>query len=222
MAMMQRFVKFAAAATLMAFTSLAAAVTYSNPSDAGYIEPFGAPDTTNYGQTFNLYQNSIVEDWSYFALEGTAGNLRLVIAEWDGNKAIGAELYTSSLFYGGGTQALSFSNINLGLSAGSYISYLTVSGVTDAASDMLISASSRNGYLGGEFRFLNTDLGDPLALGTTWDSTTIPTNMQFVANISIAPEVTPVPEPEIYAMMGLGLALLGWSERRRRGKPQAV
>lgn len=28
--------------------------------------------------------------------------------------------------------------------------------------------------------------------------------------------VTPVPEPEIYAMMGLGLGLLGWVGRRRK------
>lgn len=34
--------------------------------------------------------------------------------------------------------------------------------------------------------------------------------------ISEVPAVTPVPEPEIYAMMGLGLGLLGWAGRRRK------
>lgn len=29
-------------------------------------------------------------------------------------------------------------------------------------------------------------------------------------------DVTPIPEPEIYAMMGLGLGLLGWVGRRRK------
>jgi len=39
-------------------------------------------------------------------------------------------------------------------------------------------------------------------------------------NLSIESTVTPIPEPEIYAMMGLGLGLLGWVGRRR--KQQAV
>ena len=33
--------------------------------------------------------------------------------------------------------------------------------------------------------------------------------------------VTPVPEPEIYAMMGLGLGLLGWAGRRKRAQAAA-
>jgi len=41
----------------------------------------------------------------------------------------------------------------------------------------------------------------------------------FVVGVKFAAQVTPVPEPGIYAMMGVGLALLGWVGRRR--KPQA-
>lgn len=33
--------------------------------------------------------------------------------------------------------------------------------------------------------------------------------------------VTPVPEPEIYAMMGIGLGLLGWVEKRRKQQAAA-
>lgn len=42
---------------------------------------------------------------------------------------------------------------------------------------------------------------------------------QFGVNTVTAagnPVTTPIPEPEIYAMMGLGLGLLGWMGRRRR------
>jgi len=35
------------------------------------------------------------------------------------------------------------------------------------------------------------------------------------------PAVTPVPEPEIYAMMGLGLGLMGWMGRRKRAQAVA-
>jgi hypothetical protein len=33
---------------------------------------------------------------------------------------------------------------------------------------------------------------------------------------------TPVPEPEIYAMMGIGLGLLAWSRRRKKSKDAAT
>ena len=35
-------------------------------------------------------------------------------------------------------------------------------------------------------------------------------------SLSIESTVTPIPEPEIYAMMGMGLGLLGWVGRRRK------
>ena len=34
--------------------------------------------------------------------------------------------------------------------------------------------------------------------------------------------VTPVPEPEIYAMMGIGLGVMGWVARRKKRKQAAV
>ena len=34
--------------------------------------------------------------------------------------------------------------------------------------------------------------------------------------------VSPVPEPEIYAMMGVGLGLLGWVARRKKSKESAA
>jgi len=139
----------------------------------------------------------------------------LVVAEWDGSKAVGSELYTSAISYAGGAQTLAFSGINLNLNAGSYISYITVAGVSGAASDVFTKGSTGDGGLGGAFRYLNSGGVDPLTLGDTWDSYYV-SNMQFSANIS-----APVPEPEIYAMMGLGLGLLGWAGRRRRAQQVA-
>jgi hypothetical protein len=34
--------------------------------------------------------------------------------------------------------------------------------------------------------------------------------------------VSPVPEPEIYAMMGVGLGLMGWVARRKKSKESAT
>ena len=36
------------------------------------------------------------------------------------------------------------------------------------------------------------------------------------------PVVTPIPEPEIYAMMAVGLGLLGWVGRRKKLKEAAA
>jgi hypothetical protein len=37
-----------------------------------------------------------------------------------------------------------------------------------------------------------------------------------------ASQITPIPEPEIYAMMGLGLGLIGWIGRRKKMKEGAA
>jgi len=207
--------KFASAVVLALVTSVSGAATFSNTADADNICCFGLPDTTSYGQTFNLSQTSVLQDWSFFAAAGNSGNLRLVIAEWDGTKAVGSELYSGSFAYAGGEQTLAFSGINLNLAAGSYISYLTVAGVTGATNEVFTKGSQGDGGLGGGFRFLNTNGADPLTFSDNWDSWYIP-NMHFEANITAA-----VPEPEIYAMMGLGLGLLGWAGRRRRAQQLA-
>ncbi len=66
-----------------------------------------------------------------------------------------------------------------------------------------------------------------------WDSAVVKIGDNYSSDVSyngaqyISPEIqgpfdasnwtlTPVPEPEIYAMMGLGLGLLGWVGRRRK------
>lgn len=40
----------------------------------------------------------------------------------------------------------------------------------------------------------------------------------FVVGVRFAPVVSAVPEPEAYAMIGLGLAVLGWLGRRKKSK----
>lgn len=35
-------------------------------------------------------------------------------------------------------------------------------------------------------------------------------------DVQVAPTVSPIPEPEIYAMMAVGLGLLGWIGRRKK------
>jgi hypothetical protein len=96
------------------------------------------------------------------------------------------------------------------------------------------SAPSGDVVSGGGFAFSNTGASAGSSQfadgGSSWPHYTFGANEQgwvvqnggtaSSANVYVisfdAPTVTPIPEPEIYAMMGLGLGLLGWVGRRRK------
>ena len=138
--------------------------------------------------------------------------MKLVVANWDGARAVGPALYSSSVVsYGGGSSALSFGGIDTNLAAGSYIAYLTVAGVANPVNSVAIGGSSGDGGLGGSFRFLNSGGADPLSVGSAWSNWSV-ANMQYSANFSVA---APVPEPETWTMWGLGALALTFAVRRR-------
>ena len=203
-----RSTTIAATLALSVFSGLASATIYSNSYDMD-IFPFGSPDTTSYGQVFNS-SGGVLTDWSFYASSGNAGDLQLVIADWNGSYAVGPALYTSSVFsYIGGSQTLQFSGINTNLPVDDYIAFITVADLGNPASNVFMAGSYDDGGLGGGFTFANTNGVDPLVLGG-WNSVGdwSPSNMQFSA--------TMVPEPETYAMLLAGLGLLGFMARRRR------
>lgn len=109
----------------------------------------------NVGQVFNT-SGGFLSDWTFYATGGTAGNVKLVVADWNGNQAVGPAIYSSSDFlYSGSVQALSFTGINAALSAGTYIAYLTVAGVITPAV-VAFPASNSDSGLGGELTFLKS------------------------------------------------------------------
>jgi len=200
-----------AALLVGAFTTSANAAVYSNTRDYSDIFWFGADDdTTSYGQVFDT-STGILTDWSFFILSGNQGNLSLVIADWDGTKAVGPALYSNTIFYAGGYQELSFSNINTHLTTGSYIGYLTVANVTDPVSNGYFAGSTSDGGLSGSFRYSHSYGVDPLTMDSDWSGYWVP-NMQFSATITAAT----VPEPENLAMLMAGLGLLSIAVRRNK------
>ncbi len=201
----------AAVVTLSVFSGLSSATTHSNNHNDD-IFYFGVPDTTSYGQVFNA--SGTLKDWSFYASSGSAGNLQLVIADWNGSYAVNSQ-YTSSVFnYSGGSEVLQFKNINLDLASGDHIAFITVAGIGSAASNVSMAGSNGGGGLGGGFTFANTNGIDPISLGSGAGWITVgdwsPSNMQFTATI------TAVPEPFTYAMLLAGLGLLGFMTRKKQ------
>lgn len=187
---------------------------YSNADDGTEgITSMGNPDTTSYGQFFTA-PGGILKAFSFQAWSGFGGNVALVIANWDGSKAVGPALYRSApIYYDGGSQFLGANGIDLALNAGSdYIAYLTLSGLTSPFDNVTIAGSQTDTGLGGGFRFLNSALVDPLTLNESWSDWSTP-HMAYSATFAAA-----VPEPGTYAMLLVGMGMVGVMARRRKSQ----
>jgi hypothetical protein len=199
-----------AAATLSAVAH--ADTVYSNSDDGtSTISYVGEPDTTSYGQYFTA-PGGVLKGFSFQALSGASGDLALVVAAWDGSKAVGPALYTSApINYGGGSQFLGAGDINLALTAGTdYIAYLTVAGIASPVSYVTMVGSDTATGIGGGFRYLNSNLVDPLTLNFDWNAFSTQ-HLAYTATFAAA-----VPEVETYAMLLAGLGTMGVVARRRQ------
>lgn len=197
--------------SMLTLINTAQASIYTNVAAAsGLIYPLGTPGTTSYGQHFVAPSDSLLENFTFYASEGDRGSVSFVIAQWDGQKAIGPALFSqSNLLYDAGSQALGANNINLSLTSGhEYIAYLTTANQSSPMANVFMESASNNGGLSGSFSALNSNGADPLLSPVTWANLSS-TNLMYTATFT-----TPVPEPETYALLGMGLIVLLASRRK--------
>jgi hypothetical protein len=76
----------------------------------------------------------------------------------------------------------------------------------------IATSVARNGVLTGEDH-TNLESSDTVLFGVVPRDADLSGEFQ---NLYAVWTVAPVPEPEIYAMMGVGLGLVGWAARRRK------
>lgn len=227
-------------ATLTAALALCAApayaTTYSNSASGSDLQPFGFPDSTGNGEIFTFTSEQILQDWTFFAASGDAGNLDLEIAKWNSDTlmATGSPLYSSLPFaYTGGSSPLSFSGINTELPAGTYIAYMTVATpgglsrdyLSDPAASLAISTSYDTGGIGAGNAVCNSGGMDPIynmcIFGPGQNSPSLwlydgtGFNLQFVADV--AEPSSSVAEPSTLGLLGACLIVLCLARRSRHG-----
>ncbi len=126
----------------------------------------------------------------------------------------GERTETFSLTSGG---AFDLTHIDLGGSVNAATAFsITITGYKAGSAGGTVSTTLN--LLGSSFKTFTVENG--LAGFTALQSVKLSgvSNVSYVAldNINYVPAITPVPEPETYAFMLGGLALVGWAARRRR------
>ena len=212
----QLILSLACVFSLAAYAPTASAAFVTTGAPDTNIFYFGDPDTTSYGQTFKAL-DSVLTDWSFY-VAGATGNFDLRVANWDGSKAVGPQLFSVSSTTAAtsasslGNTKYSWSGINLSLATGStYIAYITVAGVSGPTAQVPVGGHSSDAYADGGFFFLNSGGADPLSSSDSWSSWFVP-DMAFEANFASA---SPVPEPASLAAWSFGLVAVTFARRRK-------
>ncbi|MDC8772458.1 hypothetical protein [Roseateles albus] len=209
-------VLLALGASFVAFQ--AGAQTYSNQSflnGSGYGE-LGGGRFTSFGQTFELGETKRLDDWTFYPLAGSAGNVKLLISRWDSQRVVGPVIYESAPIHYAGPYygQLKFSSINTILADSSYIAFLSVSGVDSPLTDMSVQATtSSNGGLNGRFFYSSTFNPQlPDASNNVWHGDSSYASLGFTAKFS---PVSAVDEPNPFALLMLGLSAVGYVMRKK-------
>ena len=225
----------------MKYSALAAALAVATAAPAladtaidttapftGGIQPFGEPDTATYGQTFTVGSDNVLNSFSLY-LDGTPNasiSFQAYLYAWDGSKASGSALYTSALQTFTGTAAgnpleFAFNTGGTALTTGAkYVAFLSTSGLQSGGNmtaEMPYSGEFGSDALpGGNFVFYNN--GDDFAALTNsgWECADNCSFGDAWFKASLSDVAGGVPEPSAWAMLIVGLGVVGGAMRSRR------
>jgi len=182
---------------------------------AAAISAFGTPSTATYGQTLIVPGTS--SSLTSFAIEmnvPATETFKGYVYAWDGNKAVGPQLYSSAVIStaGSGFQAVTFNTGTLALTPGAaYVLFASISEVPTSVGAGTWGWVSPSTYSGGNFVYQNNGSDASKWTTTEWDQL-VGNNAAFTATFSAGP--TPVPEPTTVVAGAMLLVPLGASALR--------
>lgn len=197
------------------------------------IGRFGPTWTSTYGQTFTVGSENALDSFTLY-LGGMLGrsqaiNFQAYVYAWNGARAVGDAIFTSSLqtftgTRGNAVQAFSFDTGGIDLVSGNqYVAFLSTAGIANRSESGVwmptAGAFGSDAYSGGSFVYANIRNFASLT-ARDWDyagSYGAFGDVQFKADFS-AGATSGVPEPAAWAMLIGGFGLAGGAVRRRRDR----
>lgn len=196
--------KFVLALGLASTMHIASATTYTNLEDMNPQRNVGGNFSNHaLGQIFKA-PGGTLESFEFYAVSGVAGAGAFNILALEVGSVAGNNVYSTPLSYSGGAQTLSFNDISLALKPDTeYLAFISGTGASGSMQNLVLQGSDSDGGLSAIARIRYAPSG--------WWQPTNAASLAFTANITSA-----VPEPGTYAMLLIGLGLIGWTNRRKQ------
>lgn len=215
--------KTLATTLLLAASGLASAATLDTTAawdGSSYLQPFGFPHTSTYGQVVKA-AGSQLDAFSFLVNLPDALTFKAYVYAWDGAKATGSALYTSAVTSdnGAGYNTVSFNTGGTALNSGQdYVLFFSISELYAAnaqASYGNFATVAANTYTDGDMYWFNNEDRFADLTSQSWEKW-IAGDFAFTARFSDG-NTQDVAEPAALALLGLGMLGLAWNRRR----PQA-
>ena len=213
----------AAGLALSAATSANAATTFDTTSSSTATwQPFGRPDTSTYGQTFTAPTDNVLDSFSLFLTPTGGVDFMAYLYLWDGSKATGTSLFSSSILNSNNGPEFSFNTGGISLLSGAqYVAFLTTAGVAGGGTTTTMQTDNYQDTLaGGSFVYYNAGSDFAALTSNSWNKTGGGDDVFFKASFSSA--VAAVPEPETWALMLIGFGFVGGAMRSAKRRPKVA